>query len=76
MMDAVKSTSDVVFRLSLLVPPAVERFMQSQSGGRRMAPEFAAFCASAGLFVASWQQQLMATGYEDSGAKRVGISTG
>ncbi|PHJ22110.1 rhoptry neck protein ron4 [Cystoisospora suis] len=74
MMDAVKSTSDVIFRLSLLVPPAVERFMQRQGGGRRMSPEFAAFCASAGLFVASWQQQLMATGYEDIGATRAHLA--
>ncbi|PFH31209.1 hypothetical protein BESB_030830 [Besnoitia besnoiti] len=67
-MDSVKSTSNVLFRLSLLVPSAVERFIAKQQSKNSLEPEFAAFCASVGLFAASWQQQLVAAGYEEKGA--------
>ncbi|KEP64274.1 UNVERIFIED_CONTAM: hypothetical protein HHA_253370 [Hammondia hammondi] len=66
-MDSVKSTTDVVFRLSLLIPPAIEKFMSSQSSTRQLEPPFAAFCASVGIFVSSWQQQLVAGGHEEKG---------
>lgn len=66
-MDSVKSTTDVVFRLSLLVPPAVERYISSQASSRQLEPPFAAFCASVGIFVSSWQQHLVAGGHEEKG---------
>lgn len=61
-IDILKTTEDVIFRLSLLVPATLAEFITPNA--KTISNEAAAFCASTGVFLSAWQQQQVEAGFE------------
>ncbi|CDJ53926.1 hypothetical protein EBH_0009100 [Eimeria brunetti] len=61
-IDAVKTTEDVVFRMTLLFPPVIAGHVKRNA--KTLTPEAAALCTSAGIFVTAWQQHQVEAGFE------------
>ncbi|KAL8439660.1 hypothetical protein Efla_004568 [Eimeria flavescens] len=61
-IDALKTTDDVLFRLTLLVPAAVAEFISPDS--KALTTEAASFCTATGVFISAWQQHQVEAGFE------------
>ncbi|CDJ34395.1 uncharacterized protein EMH_0000920 [Eimeria mitis] len=61
-IDALKSTEDLVFRMSLLLPALIGEHINRNS--KAMAAEAAVLCTSVGVFITAWQQQQVDAGFE------------
>ncbi|KAL8435731.1 hypothetical protein ACSSS7_002268 [Eimeria intestinalis] len=61
-IDAVKTTEDVIFRMSLLVPATLADYINPDA--KEITTEAAAFCTATGVFVSAWQQHQVEAGFE------------
>ncbi|KAL8444212.1 hypothetical protein Emed_006333 [Eimeria media] len=61
-IDALKTTEDVIFRLTLLVPATLADFINPDA--KEITTEAAAFCTATGVFVSAWQQHQVEAGFE------------
>ena len=66
-IDALKSTEDLIFRLSLLFPSAIAEHVNRNT--RTLTTEAAALCTSVGIFVTAWQQQQVEAGFEHANGR-------
>lgn len=61
-IDALKTTEDVVFRMTLLFPAVISEHISRNA--KTLNTHAAALCASVGIFVTAWQQQQVEAGFE------------
>lgn len=61
-IDVLKTTEDLIFRISLLLPAALAEHIKPKA--KDLNTQAAALCAAAGVFVTAWQQQQVEAGLE------------
>lgn len=61
-IDILKTTEDLIFRLSLLLPAVLAEHIKPKT--KDLSTQAAALCAAAGVFVTAWQQQQVEAGLE------------
>ncbi|KAL8275070.1 hypothetical protein Esti_000949 [Eimeria stiedai] len=61
-IDALKTTEDLIFRLTLLVPATLADYINPDA--KEITTEAATFCTATGVFVSAWQQHQVEAGFE------------
>ncbi|XP_026190864.1 uncharacterized protein LOC34620851 [Cyclospora cayetanensis] len=66
-IDALKSIEDLIFRLSLLLPAALAKYVTKDT--KELSTDAAALCAATGVFASAWQQQQVEAGFAHANSR-------